>query len=1161
MVVLLVKLIKDNVSPAAAALASAGVAFLFSIGSVTQDGAMSAGLAQQHERKRVTVLFADISDSTSLVEKMDPEQVVSDLLPTVDEMSQVVRRFGGTVLRPMGDGIMAVFGAPIALERHAERACHAALEILRQVEERHNHHGTSSRPNLRLHLGVATGEVVVGMLNDDSTASYDAAGFTVHLASRLQSMAPPGCIYINHAAYKWVKDQFECIQLGQARVRGSSDPVQIYRLMAQRREAASRSAAGDGRTPFVGRDLELARLVGFVQRLEEGSGSIVSITGDAGVGKSRLIRELRHRVASLPYSWHEGAALSYGQTLPYWPFLALLRDFSGIGERDDEETVWRKLDGKVREVLGADAPSVLPYIATLLGLHVSGPLDERVKYLDGLAIRRQVFRSMRMLLERAARRRPMVIVLEDAFWMDRASADLLAHLVPLVRSTPLLFCLVTRNEADGSDIGIRRYAVSHLSQYYAEVALKPLPPDDTLRLVRHLLRTSNLPHRLHQVICATSEGNPLFAEELSQSFLDDGSDLRVNAPTQTRQAAAVPFPVSLPGSIESVIMARVDRLEESAKELLKTASVIGRTFFIRILAAMVGSPQVTQDGLIVLRDADLIIDGRKTPEPECAFKHVLVQEATYNSILLKRRRELHARAGAAIEQLFPDRLDELAGLLAYHFARAEQWENAQHYLLQAGDRADRLAADEEALAHFQSASDTYMRAFGRAAEPLWQASIARKIGEAYYRKGDSISATEKFREALTLLGSWDPRSRLALYAQLTHQTGVQALHRLLPVGLFDRRLGRSTPADEERIRIYIKLWWLNFFESPLRTLLYSLKTLNESERSGETEGVVHSCSTLGFMCCVLGAAGVGSRYHVRAMEQARESNNLVMFGHAELGLGWHRCYTGRWAAALDHFQRSTEASQRAGDLRQWGSATWGLVVVLCTMGRLGEAWAHAAELFKVSEASGDQINLRWSHVAQGMVHLRAGAFDQGSRHLQTAMRSGQEASDWQIYTKCLSELVRAHLRAQDTGPATEWLNEATETVRKYGLRGHHETEYRNQRARLLLALAERASGRAARQTLVWQARWACRRAIRGGTVYQGSLPEALRLRGYCAWLADDRRGALKWWQRSQHLCERVGADYDLALTHLCVGRRLENADHLAQAHALLEQMKEGVPTS
>src|SRR3546814_914466 len=274
-------------------------------------------------------------------------------------------------------------------------------------------------------------------------------------------------------------------------------------------------------------------------------------------------------------------------------------------------------------------------------------------------------------------------------------------------------------------------------------------------------------------------------------------------------------------------------------------------------------------------------------------------------------------------------------------------------------------------------------------------------------------------------------------------------------------------------------WWLHFFESPHRSLLYSLKTLNESEVSGAKAGIVHSCSTLGFMCCVLGAPRAAKRYHVRATRIARESDNPVVVSHAALGLGWHSLYTGRWSEALEQFHQSAEASRGAGDLRQWGSARWGMVLVLCHKGSFAEAWTLAKAMFGFRQSSGEKVNFRWSHVAEGILLLRVGAIAAADHKLRTAVQSCQEASDWQIYIKAQCKLARSSLVESKFSEAANHVTEARATARKHGLRGHYVSELRNLEAMLLLAKLRRAPRGALTTPLRWRAGRACSLAIRG----------------------------------------------------------------------------------
>jgi class 3 adenylate cyclase/tetratricopeptide (TPR) repeat protein len=1105
------------------------------------------------ERRHVTVLFADISESTHLIENLDPEDAVSVLSPALELMAAAVRRYGGTVIKTLGDGIMAVFGAPVALEKHAVLACRAAIAMQADAETRIAL-SSPTQGGVRVHIGLATGEVIVGFLEEQSDSQYDAAGFAVHLASCMAALAPSGSIYLSESTHALVREQFSCEALGSRRIRDRADAVPVYRLNRKGQDGMVRNVVEHSRSrSLVGRGAELGVLTTRMQLLLKRQGGIVSIIGEAGIGKSRLVAQLRAIAATRGVQWLEGAGVSFGRNLSYWPFLEILRTHIEVAEDDPQPEQLRKLQAHLERLFGDETSEILPYMATLLGINVGDDLKPRVQYLDGDAMRRQVFRSMRLVVARLANQRPVVLVFEDAFWMDSSSVALLLHLLPLVQECPLLVCLVTRGEADGVEAPVMAHAASEYGTRYDEVRLSPLSDVDGSMLIEKLLQSSKLPQEMRRAVLSVAGGNPLFLEQVVQTLVDTAVIVRDGA--GWRVARSNDFRLGVPESIHSVIMARVDRLKESARQTLKTASVLGRAFFVRVLVHVLESDGGVQGDLAILQRADLIFDRLNAIEPEYMFRHVLVQEATYESILLKKRRELHAKVGKALEDVFADRLDEMAGLLAYHYARAELWERAHEYLIKAGNQSDKLAADTEALQHFRNAIRAFERAFGAREDPLDQAIIQRKIGEALYRRGQNEEAARQFRLALGLLGDRDPRSELGVKMEILQQISIQLLHRLLPARLWERRIGTATIADEERVRIYIMQWWLYFFENPLRTLLYSLKTINESEKRGVLSGTIHSSATLGFICDVIGASVVGLHYHRRAYRLAMDTNNPSLIGHAVLGLGWYSAYVGKWDAATGYFARGEVLFREVGDLRQWGSVIWGTVLLLLYQGKLTDALERARELRRSSEMSSDAVNLRWSRLAEGMALLRLDRLAEAGVALETARHDGQLASDWQIWVRATAELAHVRLHQARIDEAMLLASDAMSTVRKQSLKGHHVTTVYNAMAEAALAATERKSGARMKKELRREAgRW-CLQALRGGKVFRGSLPHALRLRGTQLWLTGNPSGAITWWRRSLTLSQHLGAAYDTSLTYMEIGRRLGSPADVALGEGMLANMR------
>ena len=450
------------------------------------------------------------------------------------------------------------------------------------------------------------------------------------------------------------------------------------------------------RSPLIGRDAELAALVSRFGRLAAGEGGLVAVLGDAGVGKTRLLAEARARAgagadggpARRPVTWLVGRTLSYGRTISYWPFLEILRRDAGIAEGDGAQASLARLRARLQALFPRDAEEVLPYLATLLSLPLPGETAAEVQYLDADAVRRQIFRVVRRYVQRLTLEQPLVLVFEDLHWVDQSSAALLEYILPLVREHPLLICGVSRPDNLAPAARVREVALRDLAERYMEVALRPLSPEASDTLLRNLLNVEALPAHVQQAILSKSEGNPLFLEEVIRALIDVGSavwDERSGAWRATRQAEQI----AIPDTVQGVIMARIDRLPREVKHTLRLAAVIGRAFPYRVLRA-IAEPQHDLDASLAhLRQLELIDERAGGSEAEVVylFRHVLVQEATYETILVLRRQELHGAVAAAMEALYAGRLEKFYAVLAYHYARAQAWGKAQEYLLKAGDQA------------------------------------------------------------------------------------------------------------------------------------------------------------------------------------------------------------------------------------------------------------------------------------------------------------------------------------------------------------------------------------------------------------------------------------------------------------------------------------------
>ena len=1111
---------------------------------------LTSKAALEGERKQVTVLFCDLVNSTSLAERLG-EEAMHALLNRFFELALAeVHRYEGTINQFLGDGFMALFGAPLAHEDHARRAVLASLGIHRALKE---HHGTLGR-DVAVRMGLNTGPVVVGKIGDNLRMDYTAVGDTTNLAARLQQSAEAGAIYLSESTHRLAQAYIESIDLGARPVKGKPDPVVMYRVLGTRSRAELSAEHGPQAigSPLVGRAAEMAAVLGCVARLVTGEGGIVGVVGEAGLGKSRLIAEVRRSARDRDLLWLEGRALSFGRTLSYWPFLEILRQWAGITDDADDGESWARLRDQVARVFPEHLGEILPYLATLLGITVPPDFEDRVKYLDAQAVGRQIFRAGRRLFERLAKQRPLVVVLEDLHWADQSSVELLEHLFPLVESAPILFVGIGRPDRDSPATQLRKLARTSYAARYTEVVFAPLSPSASAALVDNLLASPDLPPAFRELILHRTEGNPFFMEEVVRSLIGQGTLVRDQPAGRWRITAPVER-VTIPDTVHGVIMARVDRLAEDIKHLLKLASVIGRTFLYQLLNALTDAGRALDGQLGELQELELIREKQRAPELEYIFKHALVQEATYESILVERRRQLHRHVAASIERLFVDRLDEMYGVLAYHYARAEDLVAAQQYLVKAGDQAGRIAADAEALAHYRKAMKVYEQALGDRWEPAQQATLEQKMGEALLRRGQHDEAIEHLHRALAALGHPYPTSRRAVRVQIIAQIMRQVGHRFLPRLALRRSPASDKDSPELRSRLYEMLGRIDYFWDQERMLLDALIHVNSSERGAYSLGMVKGCAILGLVCDLLPISRVAAAYHRRAVALAEESQHPLALGWAYMGLGFHDHYTGHLSEALQHYRSSAHAFYAVGDMQLWGYPTVLITHVQRFTGDFRAGLEPSRELLRVGQDSGDRQLHAWGLHATGRVLRLTGAVDAAIPHFEKAIELYRLNPDYIGAVHASGDLACCLLRQGRVEEALVLLEQASRDIVQRRMRGHQVTEPRNALAEAYLVAAEGAAG-VERAALRHKAEEACRTTVRHGRTVREGVPGAYRLTGRYHWLSGNPAGARRWWERSLTAAEQLGARYELGLTLLEMGRRLGGRPYVERAGSIFADL-------
>ena len=1113
--------------------------------------------ALEGERKLVTVMFCDIANSTQLAAGVGAE-AMHGLLNRFFELALAeVHRYEGTINQFLGDGFMALFGAPLAHEDHARRALLAASGIHQRLRD--TAEGAVSLREVRVRMGVNTGMVVIGKIGDNLRMDYTAVGDTTNLAARLQQHAEPGAIRTSEATHRAALPYFEFKALGKHALKGIAAPTLIYDLLKVRPagEVGPQPEAAGISSPLVGRERELSILGASVEALREGGGGVMVVRGEPGVGKSRLIAEARRRSGSERVLWLEGRALSFGRHLSYWPFIEILKGCVGIENTDTEAQTWRKLEQAARQLFDARAPEIVPYLATVLSLEMTGEYEQRVKFLDAQALGRQVFLSMRQLFEQLARRQPILLVMEDWHWVDRSSVALCEHLLTLTKTHGVMFWFVTRAEPGDPAARIRAAVSRDAGVPLQEIALVPLAEDDSRVLLDTLIGVNDLSETVRSQILRKTEGNPFFIEEVIRALIAEGTLIK-DARNDSWRLARPVGALALPDTIQGVIVARLDRLEEGVKSVLKLASVIGRSFFLRILQAIAEAGDAVDESLVELEHTELIRLRQRLPDLEYIFKHALVQEAAYGSILTERRRAIHHRVAEATERLFANRMDEFTSLLAYHYALAEDWEKAQTYLFKAGDQAGRMAADAEALEHYRQAEAAYAKVAARELTPLQRAMLDRKLGQAFYGVGRYDQAVEQFSRALSHLGIHYPRTRGGVRRGIVKFLAAHFLRRLLPGGGQTDRPSMDRAVAQEISIVCQSLAWLDYFADQERFALDSLIELYAGERGGDVLGRVRGLATLGMVFMVFRAFSLARRRLEEAVAIAQETNHAAAIAAAVLARGLLQRTTGSVDESVQSFEQSAAAYKGIGDIRGWGGSTMTLFWVVYQRADFAYAAKLASDLVRVGQDAGDPHITSWGLTAFGALGLTVGPLDEAASRLSTVRDMCIQISAFRMQAGAGGVLGKCRLRQGRLSEAAAILQESVGLIEARKMRDLGAAQALNAFAELCLIDVGRLAG-AQRRGAIRAASRACVKALRCTRDAMPWLPETLRLHGTLAWLSGDTTFARERWEKSLATAQDLGLAVERAHTLLEMGDRLADVSLVDEATRVFVQTGAKVP--
>jgi class 3 adenylate cyclase/tetratricopeptide (TPR) repeat protein len=638
------------------------------------------------ERKQVTVMFCDMEGYTGLTEKLGPEEAYSMMDKVYEILIHKVHDYEGTVNELTGDGIMALFGAPIALEDAPQRAIRSALAIHREMSKFSDQlKGEKRIPSINMRIGIHTGPVVVGTLGNDLRVEFKAVGDTVNLASRMEGLAEPGTTYVTEDTFKLTEGFFRFEALGEKQIKGKEEPVKVYQVIApSTRRTRFDVSAERGLTLFVGRERELELLLDGFERVKSGKGQAFSIMSEAGCGKSRLLYEFRKAVANEDVTFLEGKCLSYSRGVAYHPVIDILKSNFNILEGEEDSEIMEKVKREL-QIIGVDEPSTLPYLLELLSVKESG-IDQIS--MSPEAKKDRIIESIKRIVLRGSEIRPLIMAFEDLHWIDKSSEDVLRNHLESIPGSRVLSIFTYRPEF------VHTWGAK---SYHNQLTLHRLSNRESLEMVTHILGTKEIEKSLEELILEKTEGVPFFIEEFIKSL----KDLKIIERKENVYRLSKDIQhLTIPSTIQDVIMARVDSLPERAKEVLQTGSVIEREFSYPLINRVTGLLEnELLSHLSALKDSELLYERGIYPQSNYIFKHALTREVVYDSILAKRKKKLHEEIGSAIEDLYKDSLSERYEVLAEHYFLSENYSKSGEYSRMAGRKAEKTASFNDAIVH------------------------------------------------------------------------------------------------------------------------------------------------------------------------------------------------------------------------------------------------------------------------------------------------------------------------------------------------------------------------------------------------------------------------------------------------------------------------------
>ena len=939
------------------------------------------------ERRIVSILFCDVKGSTSMAEKLDPEEWAEIMNQAFEYLISPIYTYEGTLARLMGDSILAFFGAPIGHEDDAQRAILAGLKIVKDIQPFKAKINRKYNLDFDVRVGINTGLVVVGGVGSDMFMEYTALGDAINIAARMEQTAPPSTVQVGQDTYKQTVDYFEFEERGGVEVKGKSDPVKAYRVLGLKDQPTNGRNAHSVNAAMVGRSAEMNILGNAIDHVMKGHGQIVCVVGEAGLGKSRLLNEAcQVWEARLPDAkpfgqiatrWNQASGLSYESSRPYGLIQRLIRNYIGLAPNDKPEQVKEQLSKTLAMIELEVNQEWLDLFEFMLGVS-----DQQQSIdLSGETLKHKIYTEMKRVLEVLAKDGPTVLALDDLHWSDPASAEFLVHIFQLAEHLPILYLCSFRPHHESQAWMVKQKAEMNYAHRYTQINLLPLSDVESSQLVHAFFDGGELPDSIRRMVLRKSDGNPFFMEEVIRTLIDEQVIVHDENNGHWKKEAEIDD-ISIPDNLSAFITARIDRLEESTKHVLQMAAVVGRNFDRRVLEAVNDLDLDLDQELSKLQQMGLVLEVGQDPDMEFTFRQALTQETAYNTILIKHRRNYHLKAGEAILKLYPERAEEFSSLLGHHFYQARDPRALEHFKID-GDTALQLYANVEAINYYSKAIEVANWQGDPALEDLAYLYLQR--GRAYELDSQFSAALDNY-EKLEKLAANAGNDQVELSALI-----AQAQIYSVPSSEFNMKLGRSIIGRAKEIaeaqknkEALAKIYWISM------NLERFTQNLETARQAGE-----------------------------KAIALARELNMDEQLAFSLNDASHAFSMNGEMERAKEVSLEASQLWKKLNNLPMLADSLATLSAVCVYTGEFDQAYQYSDEAYSISQSINNVWGLSYSRYAIGIIDLERGEISAAIEHLEQTILDAQKAHfrAGELLARTFLSIVYSEIGAYSNGTA------------------------------------------------------------------------------------------------------------------------------------------------